>query len=223
MISNNRPHFSNQIKLAQRISLFQSNKYYPSTERWQWGWGWGIEDLFENISRFLSSILSGLFQRGDRSHQGFHQLGRRNPEDIDYNWKLWQPILRKNISRWTINEGWVEGEVESDLVACMCCFTPSVSTNLRRSSNFSTTCERIFVTLGTHMKLENYVSNIYVPQMKNKKKGSLNLVITQIWFNLKCLAQCICSKSNSLTFLDNVWFGMFERSLRPVLRVADSP
>ena len=43
--------------------------------------------------------------------------------------------------------------------------------------------------------------------MKNKKKGSLILVTTQIEFNLKCLAQCICSKSNSLTFLDNVWFG----------------
>ena len=64
---------------------------------------------------------------------------------------------------------------------------------------------------GTDMKLENYFSNIYVPEMKNKKKGSLILVTTQIWFNLKCLAQCICSKSNSLTFLDNVWFGMFER------------
>ena len=76
---------------------------------------------------------------------------------------------------------------------------------------------------GTDMKLENYVSNIYVPQMKNKKKGSLILVTTQIEFNLKCLAQCICSKSSGLTFLDNVWFGMFERSLRPVLRVADSP
>ena len=82
---------------------------------------------------------------------------------------------------------------------------------------------RTDVLSGTDMKLENYVSNIYVPEMKNKKKGSLILVTTQIWFNLKCLAQCICSKSNSLTFLDNVWFGMFERSLRPVLRLADSP
>merc|ERR1712081_63777 len=61
------------------------------------------------------------------------------------------------------------------------------------------------------------------PRNEKQKKGSLILVTTQIWFNLKCLAQCICSKSNSLTFLDNVWFGMFERSLRPVLRLADSP
>ena len=59
--------------------------------------------------------------------------------------------------------------------------------------------------------------------MKNKKKRSFILMRTQIGFNLKCIAQCICSKSSGLTFLDNVWFGMFERSLRPVLRVADSP
>ena len=57
---------------------------------------------------------------------------------------------------------------------------------------------------GTDMKLENYVSNIYVPQMKNKKKGSLILVTTQIEFNLKCIAQCICSKSSGLTFLYNI-------------------
>merc|ERR1712209_325961 len=68
-----------------------------------------------------------------------------------------------------------------------------------------------------------FISNIYIPKMKNKKKRSLILMRTQIGFNLKCIAQCICSKSSRLTFLDNVWFGMFERSLRPVLRVADSP
>ena len=66
-------------------------------------------------------------------------------------------------------------------------------------------------------------TNIYIPKMKNKKKRSFILMRTQIGFNLKCIAQCICSKSSGLTFLDNVWFGMFERSLRPVLRVADSP
>ena len=60
---------------------------------------------------------------------------------------------------------------------------------------------------GTDMKLENYFSNIYVPEMKNKKKGSLILVTTQIEFNLKCLAQCICSKSSGLTFFDieQIW------------------
>ena len=68
-----------------------------------------------------------------------------------------------------------------------------------------------------------FISNIYIPKMKNKKKRSFILMRTQIGFNLKCIAQCICSKSSVLTFLDNVWFGMFERSLRPVLRVADSP
>ena len=68
-----------------------------------------------------------------------------------------------------------------------------------------------------------FISNIYIPKMKNKKKRSFILMRTQIGFNLKCIAQCICSKSSGLTFLDNVWFGMFERSLRPVLRVADSP
>merc|ERR1711889_32256 len=68
-----------------------------------------------------------------------------------------------------------------------------------------------------------FISNIYIPKMKNKKKRSFILIRTQIGFNLKCIAQCICSKSSGLTFLDNVWFGMFERSLRPVLRVADSP
>ena len=61
------------------------------------------------------------------------------------------------------------------------------------------------------------------PKWKTKKKRSFILMRTQIGFNLKCIAQCICSKSSGLTFLDNVWFGMFERSLRPVLRVADSP
>ena len=65
-----------------------------------------------------------------------------------------------------------------------------------------------------------FISNIYIPKMKNKKKRSFILMRTQIGFNLY---QCICSKSSGLTFLDNVWFGMFERSLRPVLRVADSP
>ena len=68
-----------------------------------------------------------------------------------------------------------------------------------------------------------FISNIYIPKMKNKKKRSFILMRTQIGFNLKCIAQCICSKSSGLTFLDNVWFGMFERSLRPVFRVADSP
>ena len=68
-----------------------------------------------------------------------------------------------------------------------------------------------------------FISNIYIPKMKNKKKRSFILMRTQIGFNLKCIAQWICSKSSGLTFLDNVWFGMFERSLRPVLRVADSP
>ena len=68
-----------------------------------------------------------------------------------------------------------------------------------------------------------FISNIYITIMKNKKKRSFILMRTQIGFNLKCIAQCICSKSSGLTFLDNVWFGMFERSLRPVLRVADSP
>ena len=61
------------------------------------------------------------------------------------------------------------------------------------------------------------------PQNEKQKKRSFILMRTQIGFNLKCIAQCICSKSSGLTFLDNVWFGMFERSLRPVLRVADSP
>ena len=68
-----------------------------------------------------------------------------------------------------------------------------------------------------------FISNIYIPKMKNKKKRSFILMRTQIGFNLKCIAQCICSKSSGLTFLDNVWFGMFERSLRTVLQVADSP
>ena len=88
---------------------------------------------------------------------------------------------------------------------------------------FQRTFIRTDVLSGTDMKLENYVSNIYIPKMKNKKKRSFILMRTQIGFNLKCLAQCICSKSSGLTFLDNVWFGMFERSLRPVLRVVDSP
>merc|ERR1711973_662876 len=61
------------------------------------------------------------------------------------------------------------------------------------------------------------------PQNEKQKKRSFILIRTQIGFNFKCIAQCICSKSSGLTFLDNVWFGMFERSLRPVLRVADSP
>merc|ERR1711873_290103 len=55
-----------------------------------------------------------------------------------------------------------------------------------------------------------FISNIYIPKMKNKKKRSFILLRTQIGFNLKCIAQCICSKSSGLTFLDNVWFGMFE-------------
>ena len=63
----------------------------------------------------------------------------------------------------------------------------------------------------------------YTSQNEKQKKRSFILMRTQIGFNLKCIAQCICSKSSGLTFLDNVWFGMFERSLRPVLRVADSP
>ena len=43
--------------------------------------------------------------------------------------------------------------------------------------------------------------------MKNKKKRSFILMRTQIGFNLKCIAQCICSKSSGLTFLDieQIW------------------
>ena len=68
-----------------------------------------------------------------------------------------------------------------------------------------------------------HFKHIHPQNEKQKKKRSFILMRTQIGFNLKCIAQCICSKSSGLTFLDNVWFGMFERSLRPVLRVADSP
>merc|ERR1712012_301910 len=42
------------------------------------------------------------------------------------------------------------------------------------------------------------------PKMKNKKKQSFILMRTKIGFNLKCIAQCICSKSSGLTFLDNI-------------------
>merc|ERR1711954_245271 len=49
-----------------------------------------------------------------------------------------------------------------------------------------------------------FISNIYIPKMKNKKKPSFILMKTQIGFNLKCIAQCICSKLSGLTFLDNV-------------------
>merc|ERR1711873_2730 len=49
-----------------------------------------------------------------------------------------------------------------------------------------------------------FISNIYIPKMKNKKKRSFILMRTQIGFNLKCIAQCICSKSSGLTFLDNI-------------------
>merc|ERR1712107_589842 len=45
-----------------------------------------------------------------------------------------------------------------------------------------------------------FISNIYIPKMKNKKKRSFILMRTQIGFNLKCIAQCICSKSSGLTF-----------------------
>merc|ERR1711989_316772 len=41
------------------------------------------------------------------------------------------------------------------------------------------------------------------PQNEKQKKRSFILMRTQIGFNLKCIAQCICSKSSRLTFLDN--------------------
>merc|ERR1712163_59655 len=37
-----------------------------------------------------------------------------------------------------------------------------------------------------------FISNIYIPKMKNKKKRSFILMRTQIGINLKCIAQCIC-------------------------------
>ena len=42
------------------------------------------------------------------------------------------------------------------------------------------------------------------PQNEKQKKRSFILMRTQIGFNLKCIAQCICSKSSGLTFLDNI-------------------
>ena len=38
--------------------------------------------------------------------------------------------------------------------------------------------------------------------MKNKKKRSFILMRTLIGFNLKCIAQCICSKLSKLTFFE---------------------
>merc|ERR1711884_800305 len=42
------------------------------------------------------------------------------------------------------------------------------------------------------------------PQNEKQKKRSFILMRTQIGFNLKCIAQCICSKSSGLFFLDNI-------------------
>jgi len=83
------------------------------------------------------------------------------------------------------------------------------------------------VTIRWPTQADNKMSQIHLKSFNGRQWDILQsisgVITTQIEFNLKCLAQCICSKSSGLTFLDNVWFGMFERSLRPVLRVVDSP
>merc|ERR1711963_49403 len=46
------------------------------------------------------------------------------------------------------------------------------------------------------------------PQNEKQKKQSFILMRTQIGFNLKCIAQCICSKSSGLTF-----FGQYSKTV----------
>ena len=72
-------------------------------------------------------------------------------------------------------------KVENDLVACMCCFTPSMSTNFRRSSNFSTTCERIF----RHKVFKGSKEWIYPEEFGECVLYHVNLVFGQLSSTVK--------------------------------------
>ena len=80
-----------------------------------------------------------------------------------------------------MNDGLKVNKVENDLVACMCCFTPSMSTNFRRSSNFSTTCE----TISRHKVLIGSKELIYLDGLGELVLYHVNLVFGQLASTIK--------------------------------------